>query len=216
MPDNGWAQHSPGDPWGDVRAGRERETRDTRELLMPEGGEARNHEAEVEAIARAIYAALHPSDSGPIRYQQERWFDAARSAIAVLDAARCPACDGTGVRRSPQGEDPQTRAHEAEMRKEHGMSPQGEEWNRVEGASEEVYVRSPQGEDHELRREISENAPLREKIADELAHNDECGAGPVSWQEYLADADAILRIVAEHGPSPERNTEAGRDPGRTD
>lgn len=38
----------------------------------------------------------------------------------------------------------------------------------------------------------------REKIADELAYNDECGPGPVSRQEYLDDADAILRIVREH------------------
>jgi hypothetical protein len=52
-----------------------------------------------------------------------------------------------------------------------------------------------------------EDVALREKIADELARNDECGPGPVSRQEYLDDAAAILRIVAEFSPASidERN-----------
>lgn len=42
-------------------------------------------------------------------------------------------------------------------------------------------------------------ADLREKIADTLRHNDECGLCVASREEYLADADEILRLVAEHG-----------------
>jgi len=39
---------------------------------------------------------------------------------------------------------------------------------------------------------------LLAKIADELRHNDECGPGPLSDDEYMDDARAILRIVDEH------------------
>jgi hypothetical protein len=46
-----------------------------------------------------------------------------------------------------------------------------------------------------------EDVELRERIADELVHNDECGPGPVSRQEYLDDAAVILRIVAEFSRS---------------
>lgn len=35
-------------------------------------------------------------------------------------------------------------------------------------------------------------------IADELRRNDDCGPGPLSEQEYLDDAAAILRIVQAH------------------
>lgn len=37
------------------------------------------------------------------------------------------------------------------------------------------------------------------KIADELRHNDECASRePLSDDEYMDDAAAILRIIAEH------------------
>lgn len=49
---------------------------------------------------------------------------------------------------------------------------------------------------------------LTAKIADELRRNDECGPGPVSDQEYLADAAAIVRIVNEH----QTRTGAGFEP----
>lgn len=38
---------------------------------------------------------------------------------------------------------------------------------------------------------------LRKRIADELRRNDECGTGPLSDDEYMDDAAAILRIVIE-------------------
>lgn len=38
---------------------------------------------------------------------------------------------------------------------------------------------------------------LRELIAAELARNDQCGAGPVSEGEYLADADALVDLVRD-------------------
>lgn len=36
---------------------------------------------------------------------------------------------------------------------------------------------------------------LRERVADMLAYNDECGPGPVSRQEYLEDAAEIIAAV---------------------
>lgn len=104
---------------------------------MSEGGEARNHEAEVEAVARALDHWVLGGEDLNLR--------AAQDAIAALDAVGS-------------------------------------------------VLRSPKGEDHELR----------EKIADELAHNDECGSRQLaSRAEYLADADAILRIVGERSPQDE-------------
>lgn len=44
---------------------------------------------------------------------------------------------------------------------------------------------------------------LREKIAAELRSNDECSSAELlSVQEYLDDADAILRIIHEHALAP--------------
>jgi hypothetical protein len=43
----------------------------------------------------------------------------------------------------------------------------------------------------------SDHSALREKVADALAHNDACGPGPVSRGEYLADADALLSLIAD-------------------
>lgn len=54
------------------------------------------------------------------------------------------------------------------------------------------------------------NDSLRDRIADELAYNDECGPGPVSRQEYEDDADAILRIVVDALLSDEALTAAAR------
>lgn len=43
------------------------------------------------------------------------------------------------------------------------------------------------------------DSDLRERVADTLAHNDACGAGPVSRSEYLADADVLIALIApEH------------------
>jgi hypothetical protein len=36
---------------------------------------------------------------------------------------------------------------------------------------------------------------MRERVADMLADNDAAGSGPVSREEYLADADALLNLV---------------------
>jgi len=79
-----------------------------------EGGEARNHEAEVEAVARALNEAPpgHPFDDEALR-------EVARRVITALDAVRrspqgetCPVCGRPGSccaevdrLRSPQGED---------------------------------------------------------------------------------------------------------------
>lgn len=38
---------------------------------------------------------------------------------------------------------------------------------------------------------------LREQIADELARLDDCGIGPVSRNEHLDDADAILQLILD-------------------
>jgi len=71
------------------------------------------------------------------------WEQALGDAAVALDAVR-----------SPQAEDPQTRAHEAEMRKEHGMSPQAENHPFGPGTGQAVTqvqyesARSPQAEDH--------------------------------------------------------------------
>lgn len=62
-----------------------------------------------------------------------------------------------------------------------------------QAAVEAAASLSPQGEDHELR----------EKIADELARNDECGPGPVSRQEYLDDAEVILSMIRTYGGTQE-------------
>jgi hypothetical protein len=50
-------------------------------------------------------------------------------------------------------------------------------------------------------------AELREKIADELAENDQCGVGPLSRQEYLDDAEAVLSLIRTYG-----GTQAARSP----
>jgi hypothetical protein len=71
-------------------------------------------------------------------------------------------------------------------------SPQEKEWNRVEGASEEVYARSPQDEDHEAGIE----AFLRRALA-------KTGWSDPMIQGLLADLQPYL----SHCPSPERNTE---------
>jgi len=39
---------------------------------------------------------------------------------------------------------------------------------------------------------------LRDCVADMLAENDAAGTGPLSRQEYLDDADALLALVAAH------------------
>jgi len=91
---------------------------------MSEGGETRNHEAEVEAVARAIYdtqdngLAWDNPTLGDWRKDYER--EKARAAIAALDA----------VRRSPHDKTDRERA--------------AERWNYMAG-----HGRSPQGEDHE-------------------------------------------------------------------
>lgn len=38
---------------------------------------------------------------------------------------------------------------------------------------------------------------LRRKVAAALAYNDECGPGPLSSEEYLADADELIKIVIQ-------------------
>lgn len=43
--------------------------------------------------------------------------------------------------------------------------------------------------------ESGEVVPLRERVADMLAENDACGPGPVSRQEYLDDADALIALI---------------------
>lgn len=43
----------------------------------------------------------------------------------------------------------------------------------------------------------SESGDLRERVADELHHNDICGIGPVTRKEYLDDADALIALIAE-------------------
>jgi hypothetical protein len=52
---------------------------------------------------------------------------------------------------------------------------------------------------------------LRDLIADELRRNDQAGPGPVSDGEYLADADAILRIVRDFRADQEGWRPADRD-----
>lgn len=54
---------------------------------------------------------------------------------------------------------------------------------------------------------------LRDVLADELARNDACGTGPVSRGEYLADADALIRIVREHDAQATAAAEAAANPG---
>lgn len=49
---------------------------------------------------------------------------------------------------------------------------------------------------------------LRERVADALAHNDACGPGPVSRQEYLDDAATLIALVRADGLLP--RTEDGR------
>lgn len=40
-----------------------------------------------------------------------------------------------------------------------------------------------------------QRSQLRERVADMLAENDAAGSGPVSRDEYIADADAVLGLV---------------------
>lgn len=37
--------------------------------------------------------------------------------------------------------------------------------------------------------------PLSKRVAAALAYNDECGPGPVSREEYLADADVLIDLI---------------------
>ena len=74
---------------------------------MSEGGDARNHEAEIEAVAEALSAYF---DTG-----QTILMEIASAAIDALDA----------VRRSPTAEDAVRLAYEDGFRA--GRSPQGED-----------------------------------------------------------------------------------------
>jgi hypothetical protein len=69
--------------------------------LMSEGGEARSHEAEVEAVARVMLADYTGIPWDELTEEQHAgWLAGAEHAIAALDA----------VRRSPQGEDHEENA----------------------------------------------------------------------------------------------------------
>jgi len=142
---------------------------------MSEGGEARNHEAEVEAVATAIAAHFGPNDSP---------YDAARSAIAALDA----------VRRSPQSGD--TR----------------EPWERALDNAYRGPLETPGGKGGEARNEAEIEAVkeavfragglVSDAAADRIARAalDAVRRSPQGGQ--ISDADAAaLDALADH-PKP--------------
>jgi hypothetical protein len=112
---------------------------------MSEGGEARNHEAEVEAVipTRAVDAALNTLAT---YRRQGGEFGAMQRALA----AALPFLDA--VRRSPQGEEPEVIPWPREL----GVQPDGEVAVRYPNGQTGVRpkmspdkLRSPQGENHE-------------------------------------------------------------------
>lgn len=144
--------------------------------------------AEVEAVAeallnesrRSMFAIPIPLDraSGPGRKQYER---EAEVAIAALDAVRVASEDRNMGRLAKLAD---------------WIERDRREPDKVLLYSQEIrYLsRCPSRRPVMDRAEV-EAVALREKIADELAHNDECGSGPLSRQEYLDDADALLGLI---------------------
>jgi hypothetical protein len=182
---------------------------------------ARNHEAEIEAVARAVFTnetSISPRGRETM----------AKRVIAALDA----------VRRSPQDKD-----HEAGI--EHPGPYRGRRndflalstyWaKRAQYFEAEVdrLSRCPSPErcpicgvkmpcdvqDHDVDAHLDagsspqdEDHELREKIAVQLAENDQCGVGPLSRQEYLDDAEAIMSIIRTYGGTQEpRRSPQGED-----
>jgi len=169
-----------------------------------------DHEAEVEAVARAMYETYDAAKRQPWKALKRdspnaahRWMEQGEVAIAALDA----------LRRSPQGEsrrkghDPGCvlpSAHKGPCRP---RSPQGEDhepWAESEAERLRESLRqanliiadlarlpSPQGEDHEAGIDIAEDAYQRLVAA---------GFTPKT-------ADGMLRAYLSRCPSPERDTE---------
>jgi len=159
-----------------------------------EGGEARNHEAEVEAVARVLHDYLPLDD-----YSSEAVREVAGD---VLDA----------LRRCPQGEDPALRpgvpgpidvADERRIRE--ALSPQGEDHEATHPYAEvalgpEEFVTSDQGEDHEARlqgvtRLIEHpNDSPRLTAMDVLAYLSRCPSperDPRTPDEFIAENAAL-------------------------
>jgi hypothetical protein len=150
---------------------------------MSEGGEARNHEAEVEVVARALWEMngstpwAHASQGTKALRRK-----AARAAIAALDAVKRssrpigpgnpPAWMFDALRRSPQGED-----HEAAFK---------------------FQLPSPSMEDHEAG--IEAGARAMNPAYDAATHD----ATRANWR---ANFERGLAAYLSRCPSPERDTE---------
>jgi hypothetical protein len=127
-------------------------------MPVGEGGEARNHEVEVEAVARAFgYRPMPPHLRGA---PGKQWETGLRMARAALDALRRP----------------EARNHEVEVEVVSGFADHGtlitkrmrRAWAERVIAALDALRRSPQGEGHEGIYQRLVAAGFSPKTADEM------------------------------------------------
>jgi len=159
--------------------------------LMSEGGEARNHEAEVDAVAFELEGGLGGKRDWKIKGNSHA---AARAAIAALDALRRspqkrkghdPGCDLPSAHRGPCRRSPQDEDHVERMR---------ELADSVAERTERIHA--PQGEDHEHRCQYEPDAegdlacPVCGRYADD---GDE--AADAQDEDHEAGIEAAAKFV---------------------